>query len=123
MIDDPYTAGADGIDVERRNYVNNDDGTHARDSGNEPPESEGSLSAASRDRDDDPPPEADGDTGDGDPNCDDDRDCDCDDDHDCDDDRDSDCDSEPIEYRLERLRLWRAIVTLAAVLARLIRSL
>ena len=30
---------------------------------------------------------------------------------------------EPLEYRLERLRLWRAVVTLAIVIGRLIRSL
>ena len=29
---------------------------------------------------------------------------------------------EPLEYRLERLRLWRAVVTLAIVIGRLIRS-
>ncbi|WP_423996005.1 hypothetical protein [Halorubrum trapanicum] len=32
-------------------------------------------------------------------------------------------DSEAREYRLERLRLWRTVVTLAVVVARLIRSL
>ena len=31
--------------------------------------------------------------------------------------------SEPLAYRLERLRLWRTVVTLAVVVARLIRSL
>ena len=31
--------------------------------------------------------------------------------------------SEPLEYRLERLRLWRTVVTLAVVVARLVRSL
>jgi len=31
--------------------------------------------------------------------------------------------SKPLEYRLERLRLWRAVVTLAVVVGRLIRSL
>jgi hypothetical protein len=32
-------------------------------------------------------------------------------------------DSEPVEYRIERLRLVRIVVTLAVVVARLIRSL
>ncbi|QKG92622.1 hypothetical protein HPS36_07095 [Halorubrum salinarum] len=32
-------------------------------------------------------------------------------------------DAERREYRLERLRLWRTVVTLAVVVARLIRSL
>ncbi|MFO8115267.1 MAG: hypothetical protein R6U01_07895 [Halorubrum sp.] len=40
-----------------------------------------------------------------------------------DDDCDSDDDEEPLEYRLERLRLWRTLATLAVVVARLIRSL
>ena len=31
--------------------------------------------------------------------------------------------SESLEYRLERLRLWRTVVTLAVVVARLLRSL
>ncbi|ELZ38635.1 hypothetical protein [Halorubrum tebenquichense] len=31
--------------------------------------------------------------------------------------------SEPLEYRLERLRLWRTVATLAVVVGRLIRSL
>jgi hypothetical protein len=31
--------------------------------------------------------------------------------------------SEPLEHRLERLRLWRTVVTLAVVVARLLRSL
>ena len=31
--------------------------------------------------------------------------------------------AEPLEYRLERLRLWRILVTLAVVVARLLRSL
>ena len=31
--------------------------------------------------------------------------------------------SEPLEYRLERLRLWRTVVTLVVVVGRLIRSL
>ena len=31
--------------------------------------------------------------------------------------------SEPLEYRLERLRLWRTVATLAVVVARLVRSL
>ena len=31
--------------------------------------------------------------------------------------------SEPLAYRIERLRLWRTVVTLAVVVARLIRSL
>ncbi|WP_144926100.1 hypothetical protein [Halorubrum salsamenti] len=35
---------------------------------------------------------------------------------------DEDCDSAPVEYRLERLRLLRTVVTLAVVIARLIRS-
>ncbi|WP_144798399.1 hypothetical protein [Halorubrum depositum] len=34
-----------------------------------------------------------------------------------------DGDEEPLAYRLERLRLWRALATLAVVVARLIRSL
>jgi hypothetical protein len=34
-----------------------------------------------------------------------------------------DRDDEPLAYRLERLRLWRALATLAVVVARLIRSL
>lgn len=42
---------------------------------------------------------------------------------DCDDGRADDCDEEPLEYRLERLRLWRTLATLAVVVARLIRSL
>jgi hypothetical protein len=36
---------------------------------------------------------------------------------------DEDPDDEPLAYRLERLRLWRALATLAVVVARLIRSL
>ena len=39
-------------------------------------------------------------------------------DRDCDEERDT----EPMEYRLERLRLLRTVVTLAVVIARLIRS-
>ena len=31
--------------------------------------------------------------------------------------------SEPLEHRLERLRLWRTVATLAVVVARLVRSL
>ncbi|GAA0543807.1 hypothetical protein ABNG02_00390 [Halorubrum ejinorense] len=31
--------------------------------------------------------------------------------------------SEPLEHRLERIRLWRTVVTLAVVVARLVRSL
>ncbi|EMA68042.1 hypothetical protein [Halorubrum kocurii] len=42
---------------------------------------------------------------------------------DCDDDCDEECGREPTEYRLERLRLVRTVVTLAVVVARLIRSL
>ena len=38
-------------------------------------------------------------------------------------DRDDDPDEEPLAYRLERLRLWRTLATLAVVVARLIRSL
>jgi len=34
-----------------------------------------------------------------------------------------DGEDEPLAYRLERLRLWRALATLAVVVARLIRSL
>jgi hypothetical protein len=37
-------------------------------------------------------------------------------------DRETDAD-EPLEHRLERLRLWRTVVTLAVVVARLVRSL
>ncbi|WP_435073877.1 hypothetical protein [Halorubrum sp. HHNYT27] len=49
-------------------------------------------------------------------------------DGDPDDDSDNDSDGndptdDPLAYRLERLRLWRALVTLAVVVARLIRSL
>jgi len=45
---------------------------------------------------------------------------DCDDrDEDC----TGDCDEDPLAYRLERLRLWRTLATLAVVVARLIRSL
>ena len=40
-----------------------------------------------------------------------------------DDSADGDPDDEPLAYRLERLRLWRALATLAVVVARLIRSL
>ncbi|WP_123619980.1 hypothetical protein [Halorubrum sp. CSM-61] len=36
---------------------------------------------------------------------------------------DDECGPESAEYRLERLRLWRTVVTLAVVVARLIRSL
>jgi hypothetical protein len=39
------------------------------------------------------------------------------------DDCDGDDEAEPLEYRLERLRLWRAPATLAGAGARLIRSL
>lgn len=47
-------------------------------------------------------------------------DCDAEDDTEGDDEND---DEEPLAYRLERLRLWRALATLAVVVARLIRSL
>jgi len=39
-----------------------------------------------------------------------------------DDSADGDPDDEPLAYRLERLRLWRTLATLAVVVARLIRS-
>ena len=57
-----------------------------------------------RSRDDDPPPEAE-----------------TDDDPPPEDQTDGD--PEPLAYRLERLRLLRTIITLAVVVARLIRSL
>jgi len=44
-------------------------------------------------------------------------------DEECNQKRDEERDPEPMEYRLERLRLWRTVVTLAVVVARLIRSL
>ena len=63
------------------------------------------------DRTTDPPPdESDGDAA-----------CECD--REPDGEADEADDSDAREYRLERLRLWRTVVTLAVVVARLLRSL
>ncbi|MDZ5811521.1 hypothetical protein U4E84_09210 [Halorubrum sp. AD140] len=50
-------------------------------------------------------------------------DCDDADGDDCDGDDEDGADGEPHACRLERLRLWRTLATLAVVVARLIRSL
>ena len=113
MIDDQLPTPS-GIDAESESSDERSDderpsgeraGDGEADAERLPPES-----GTDRDRSADPPP----DSGDGEAVGDRERESAAGDD-------DSD-ESEPLEYRLERLRLWRTIVTLAVVVARLIRS-
>ncbi|EMA66049.1 hypothetical protein C461_12778 [Halorubrum aidingense JCM 13560] len=126
MQDDPHTARADGIEsdepqtaAERSTAPGERDRPAAGErQGDEDRPTAGDGSAdedrptagdESRADDHDPPPGSDGHASS--PESD-------------DDDRDrAETDSEPLAYRLERLRLWRTLVTLAVVVGRLIRSL
>ncbi|VTT86756.1 hypothetical protein DM2_2794 [Halorubrum sp. DM2] len=114
MIDDPLPTPS-GIDAEPAQ--SEEDPSDERPSGGRASDGEPDAertareSGTDRDRSTDPPPDSEAGEGLGD------RESET-----AAGDDDSD-ESEPLEYRLERLRLWRTVVTLAVVVGRLIRSL